>query len=187
MLVSSVVLHQLLLRTLTEIHYKVNEAAQLTTQCCVIVHRCHPHFSASVFLCTIWTGCGDRRKVRFWPLGNVFQVPNSALSLWKAPPAPALSALRQPLHHRGGVLQEDYRQRPHHQAPVGHVQVQRHMNPCHLSRMRLGLKGRRLIPLVDRLSNHSGCKLNIEHKIFLTVLHFGSAGRKTANPHRVAR
>lgn len=64
MLVSSVVLHQLLLRTLTEIHYKVNEAAQLTTQCCVIVHRCHPHFSASVFLCTIWTGCGDRRKVR---------------------------------------------------------------------------------------------------------------------------
>lgn len=52
------------------------------------------------------------------------QVPDAALSLRQAAPAPAGAPLGRPVHHRGGVLQEDNRQRAHHQAPLGHVQVQ---------------------------------------------------------------
>lgn len=103
----------------------------------VIVHRCRLH----VYVLAIRHSCAPLgrtvlilRRCTFDPQGMFFflppQVPNSALSFRKAPPAPALSALHQPLHHRGGVLQEDHRQRPHHQAPLGHVQVQRHLNRC---------------------------------------------------------
>lgn len=59
---------------------------------------------------------------------SVPQVPDSALPLREAAAPPPGAPLRQPVHHRGGVLQKDHRKRAHHQTPLGHVQVQRYMN-----------------------------------------------------------
>lgn len=132
MLVSSGVLHQLL-STLTQIHYEVNEAAHLTAQPALIVPRCPPTPTPS---CISWHQLFvtavlilGRRTIDPWEMIPPPQVPNSALPFWKAPPAAAVPALHQPFHHRGGVFQEDHRQRPHHEAPLGHVQVKRHLNP----------------------------------------------------------
>lgn len=68
------------------------------------------------------------RQQHFTHSTRVLQVPNPAVPLWQAPPAAASAPLSGPLHHRGSVLQEDHWQRPHHQAPLGHVQVQRHIS-----------------------------------------------------------
>lgn len=57
-----------------------------------------------------------------------FQVPDSAVSLWKAAVAIARPAFSRSVHHRGGVLQKDHRKRAHHTTTLRHVQVQRYMS-----------------------------------------------------------
>lgn len=118
-----------------------------------------------------------------------FQVPDSALSLRQAPPAAAGAPLRGPVHHRGGVLQEDNRQRAHHQAPLGHVQVQRYMNS-----RRLEVKDFEQLKVQRPTQQSTECQIisrctplvvHAEHKIsrgclMLDYLSLGSTESKTA-------
>lgn len=96
-------------------------------------------------MCVSWISCislnTKLQGAAVLILTGFFQVPNSAMSLREAAPAPPGAPLRRPIHHRGGVLQKDHRQCTNHQAPLWHVQVQWYMNSHHWSMEKTWAEG----------------------------------------------